>query len=408
MDLIARREHFGYLFMDRESERLFASRYTGALPFADPSRIVLPASDGMPSTANSLALRDTKIVREDILCAPTYVEFYPTMRCNERCHFCYVGDVLNTGQSFPADRISEMVANVADSGVFQFVILGGEPLTYKHLPALLDAANGAGLVTSMSTNGTVDRDDVWERVRAYNVHLNISLQSHIPEIHDGIVGRDSGCAQTLALIDKLKAASTDIHVSVVAAAENGPTLPETIAALGQRGVQSTSIFHTQGTGYAVENATRTVAFRDYVDIVHRSRLAGQPFGTTVQATTNFPFLVDDNMSFELGIGLEHLIYGSPDGRRVAYILNDGSVLATLVQGMTPERAVGSILNDSFTDLWNNAPEFDRVRQLQPKAKCTSCPYFSYCRGGPTNNLATAATTGATPECPRFDVLLRLE
>lgn len=160
MDVIARREHFGHLFMDRESERLFASPYRGELPLDNPNRIVLPASDGSSSTASSLTLRDTHIARRDILCAPTYVEFYPTMRCNERCHFCYVGDVLNTGSGFPVEQIPEMVANVAASGAFQFVILGGEPLTYKPLPALLDAVHDAGLVASMSTNGTVDRDDV--------------------------------------------------------------------------------------------------------------------------------------------------------------------------------------------------------------------------------------------------------
>lgn len=240
------------------------------------------------------------------------------------------------------------------------------------------------------------------------MHLNISFQSHDAAIHDGIVGRVGGSAQTLALIEKLKVAGTDIHVSMVAAAENGPLLPDTVAELGRRGVQSTSIFHTQGTGYAVQNASRTVPFAEYVAIVQQAREAGKPFGTTVQATTNFPFLVDDDLRFELGAGLEHLIYGSPDGRRVAYVLNDGSVLATLVQGMTPERTAGSICRDSLADLWNQAPEFDRVRSLVPKAKCLGCQHFAYCRGGPTNNLATAVTVAATPDCPQFNSSLRLE
>jgi len=83
MKLLVRREFFGYLFIDRDDERLFVVETADELDFSNTERYEFVDSTGQFVTPKQIELRPSKILRNDILCAPTYVEFYPTLSCNE-------------------------------------------------------------------------------------------------------------------------------------------------------------------------------------------------------------------------------------------------------------------------------------------------------------------------------------
>ena len=212
---------FGYLFIDRDDERLFIVETTDELDFSSTEHYEFVDSNGQLVTPKRIELRPSKILRRDILCAPTYVEFYPTLSCNERCQFCYAGDILNgNGPPFKAEYIEPFLEKLASAGVFQIVVLGGEPLLYKHLGFLLDKAFAKGFIVSLSTNGTYNRPDIWERIISYNVHLNVSFHSHISEVADRIVGKSGAFRKVTQTLQDLTRAGVPPHVSIVITQEN--------------------------------------------------------------------------------------------------------------------------------------------------------------------------------------------
>ncbi|HUN86142.1 MAG TPA: radical SAM protein [Terracidiphilus sp.] len=405
---VARNEAFGYLLMNKGTEQLYAVRTDEALDFSDPSLFEYESSPGEWSTPSRILYRQTSPLRPDILCAPVMVEFNPTSACNERCHFCYVGDWLNSDAvQFPREGIAPFIENMVRAGVFRLIILGGEPFLYRHLAPLLDSACGHDLVVSLSTNGTVDRPDIWDRLVEYGVHLNVSFHSHLPEVEDSIVSRNGAFKMASRAIGALCARGFSPHVSTVVTAENVDKIEDTVKFLNNLGVKNVSLLHTQGSGSAKLAHQKCVSFDQFKDACYRATQRADALDMTVAATTNFPFLLYEDLSFNLGNGLARFMYGHPDGRRVMYVLNDGRVVGTLYQDLRVPLVAGNILREELSEIWARSTVLDEIRKLKPKQDCLNCQHFEYCRGGPTGNLRNVDDF-SPPNCPRFVSQLQTE
>ncbi len=396
--LLARRENFGYLFLERTDELLFAVHTTSGLDFSEPSQFLFRDSHGELIPARSITVVPSRYHRADRLSAPTYVELYPTMSCNERCYFCYAGDFLNNnGPQLSRDNIPKVIDNIAGSGVFQLVILGGEPFLYRHLPALLDEAAKTSMVVALSTNATVDRQDVWERIFSYDVHLNLSIHSTNTELGDRIVGKPGATARALRKIHDMTAASVSPHVSMVLTQDNRGDAVNTVRTLVGLGIDSISIFHTAGLGYATRNADKCVSFDQFAAIFDEAEIVANSAGAVLTPVTNYPFLLKNPPQFP-HLPLAALLYGTTDGRRVLYVLNDGRVLAS-IYGNSEEMTLGNLLLEDLATLWNTSPVLARIDQLPAHPACADCEHYTYCRGGPLSNRVSGAASADVPHCP---------
>lgn len=404
--LVARREPFGYLFMNKESEQLFAVRTDDDLDFSVPNSFEFCSPTGEMVSPSKIIFRDTYPKRQDILCAPVMIEFYPTTACNEKCRFCYMGDWLNTDAfQFPEEHIESFIAKMVSAGVFRLIVLGGEPLLYKHLPTLLDIASTQGLVISLSTNGTIDRPEVFERVIAHQVHLNVSFHSHLSEVEDSIVGRIGAFEAASNTIKKLCAMNYSPHVSAVITEENIAQIEGTVQFLSDLGVRSMSLLHTQDSGSAKLARGKCVEFDRYKDACHRAVRRGDILNMGVSATTNFPFLLYSGLTFNTGSGLAKFMYGHPDGRRILYVLNDGRIIGTLYQNLRAPRVAGNVVDDDLSEVWASSSVLEEIRGLKPKQSCLDCDHFEYCRGGPTGSLTALLNDSSEPSCPLYIPLL---
>lgn len=81
--------------------------------------------------------------------------------CPLRCQYCDTAYAFHGGEWFDIDDI---VARVADYGVSNVCVTGGEPLAQKRCIALLDKLLSAGFAVSLETSGAVDIGPVDVRV----------------------------------------------------------------------------------------------------------------------------------------------------------------------------------------------------------------------------------------------------
>ena len=111
--------------------------------------------------------------------APLAVSWIVTNRCNLRCEYCACPDVkvpeLGTEQALDA------VDGMARLGAVNVHITGGEPLTRKDLPAIVQRLRYHGVRVSLTTNGTL----VPRRIRMLESCVAVSLSlDGPPEVHD--------------------------------------------------------------------------------------------------------------------------------------------------------------------------------------------------------------------------------
>ncbi len=80
---------------------------------------------------------------------------------------------------------------MSDNKVFQFSIGGGEPFVREDFMDLLDYAHEKGIVTCVSTNGTMINDEIARRLDHKLVYIQVSLDGASPESNDAIRGEGS-------------------------------------------------------------------------------------------------------------------------------------------------------------------------------------------------------------------------
>ena len=105
-------------------------------------------------------------------------------KCNLLCKGCnaFEGNVL-----FPKDKIEDFVEEMKYNKVKIVSVTGGEPTLHPDLPRILKTLKEHKFITHIATNGT--NKFVLSKIYPYLDAATISLDSHIPELHNEYRGR---------------------------------------------------------------------------------------------------------------------------------------------------------------------------------------------------------------------------
>ncbi len=178
-------------------------------------------------------------MREHRLSAPLLVVLEITSRCNLKCAYCYNqfgGERRGGRHDLPFGVISEVVEDIADNGVFEVNLSGGEPLLHPSIGRIIRLLNEKEIGFSVVSNGTMVTpslaDELWETHAIPNIQ--ISFDSHIPAVHEKTRGLFAGALNGLKL---LAAKSGDRclspSVGIVVNRFNFATLCDTVAFFAQ-------------------------------------------------------------------------------------------------------------------------------------------------------------------------------
>lgn len=85
--------------------------------------------------------------------APDYIQFYPTVRCNKTCDFCF-NRSLAPMQDMVFAEFRRLLEKLKEIGVRAIDIIGGEPTLHADLPLLIKTALLEGMEINLSSNGT--------------------------------------------------------------------------------------------------------------------------------------------------------------------------------------------------------------------------------------------------------------
>lgn len=303
--------------------------------------------------------------------APYRMDLALTYRCNENCAHCYNA----RPRSYPEMDTSKwlkIIDRLWEIGVPHICFTGGEATLRDDLPELISHAESKGQITGLLTNGRrlSDRRFVDRLKQAGLDHVQITIESHDPEIHDQMVVARGAWRQTVQGIKNTLASDMFVMTNTTLLAENAPVIDRTLDFLAKLGVPTVGcnalIYAGRGTdvGSGLPEA-------DLAPLLETVREKTQTSGQRLIWYTPTQYCHFDPVQMELGVkGCTAAMYNmcvEPNG------------------GVIPCQSfydqLGNILNDPWESIWNHKRSiWFRERQYVPEA-CNDCLILAECGGG---------------------------
>ena len=141
-----------------------------------------------------------------------------TNRCNLQCSHCYAGSSPHEPESYGLELPDwlQLLSDARALGCRQVQFIGGEPLLYSGLPALLRHARLLDYETiEVFTNATRLSDDMARLFQENGVLLATSFYSEDDCTHDTITGVRGSQTRTLRGLERAIAARIPVRVGII-------------------------------------------------------------------------------------------------------------------------------------------------------------------------------------------------
>ncbi len=300
------------------------------------------------------------------LSAPVNVTWEVTYACNLSCIHCLSDSGNRRAAELSTDDCRRVIDQLSAMKVFQFNIGGGEPFMRPDFLDLMDYAHEKGMVTCISTNGTLIDRDVARRLDHPLVYIQVSLDGATPASNDPIRGRGSFKKVQQAL-GFLRERDIEVSINTVLTRLSFPELDRMTELAAEYGAKlRVSRFRPSGRGkqsWAELNvsAEQMLAFSDWL-----SRHLGVSTGDSF-------FSVSTEERRSLGLNMCGAC------KLTCCISPEGGVYPCAFLQEDDFRA-GTLPDEAFGEIWRHSPVFKSFRELEIKS-CESCHRFDLCHGG---------------------------
>ncbi len=322
--------------------------------------------------------------------APYLIALNLTERCNLACAHCYLdAKVLKEGavdelQTGDLKRVLDEIAEVGPEAMV--VLTGGEPMLRRDLPELARHASGLGLMVVVGTNGMLLRADrLAELQQAGVAGVGISVDSLNPKTHDDFRGKKGAWAKTMQGIDACKDAGMPFQIHFSATDETADEIDNMVGFARDAGAMVLNVFFMVCTGRGEKYSG--ISAEKYDHVLRRvAKAAKEEKHLMVRAKCAPHFKrIAIEMDPEWPITAAH---GYDAG---------GCIAATHYARITPngdvtpcpfmENSCGSVRDQSFADIWENAPVLKSLRAPRLEGRCGACEFQKLCGGCRARPLA---------------------
>ena len=303
--------------------------------------------------------------------APYRMDLAITYHCNNDCAHCYNARPRNYPEISKGEWF-KILDQLWALGIPHIVFTGGEPTLRPDLPELIAHAEKNGQITGLNTNGRrlMNRSFLQSLIDAGLDHVQITFESHLPEIHDQMVHHKGAWGQTLDGLQNALSTRLYVMTNTTMLQNNVEAIPGTLQFLGNLGVKTIGLNALIYSGHGKTVGTGLPEER-LADLLTRAKEITSRYGQRLIWYTPTQYCHFDPMELSLGVkGCTAALYNmciEPDGMVIP--------CQSYYQGL------GNILTSEWKSIWqNDLAKSLRDRKLAPE-KCTSCSLFSECGGG---------------------------
>lgn len=323
---------------------------------------------------------------EQGLSSPVNLTWEVSLACNLRCRTCLSSSGEAAAGELTTAEALDAVEQIHRAGVFQVNFGGGEPFLRSDFERILEACHARGVVTCISTNGTlIDAARVERLARSGLVAVQVSVDGASAETNDAIRGAGTFERATRAL-RLLGQSSIPTSLNAVLTAQSAGEIQALADLAARLGVAlRVSRFRPSGRGADNWRALRPtpaqlLAFSAWLARNGRVRTGDSFFSLTAQERQ--------------GLGLN--LCGAA---KLTACLGPQGNLYPCAFLQRPEFLAGSLRTARFQELWEHAPIYRRFRGLRIHS-CEECQRYDQCHGGcpAVAYHLGRGVDGADPEC----------
>ena len=303
--------------------------------------------------------------------APAYVQFFPTLRCNMACDFCF-NRALTPMPDVETKDFELMLDRLRAAGVDTLDLLGGEPTLHPRLEELVSAIAARRMRTTLSTNGHGDLallERLEDRFGRATLRVGVSVNGGgVPRSLRDYIARRAPLVKSVCVRDW----------------ELPPAAAEHLA---RPGAEYYLILRDPLTARELDDSIAYPEYRSRLDTLR----ARHPQAAGVACDGFVP---------EAAAVEQLRNVRCPAGTTKLSVLPDGSVYPCYLLFSRPELRLGNLLTDAFDSIWSQS----RLRFFRTFSE-NSCPrgecaHHLACHGGcPAASLLVAGDLSAPdPRC----------
>lgn len=307
---------------------------------------------------------------------PGFVQFYPTLRCNQHCSFCF-----NRGIPYSPDMTFEnslrMLDQLCRRNVRELDIMGGEPLLIDWMPVFVREAVAAGLSVNLSTNGSLDlRIREFRGIPSDCLNIGVSLEGD-ESSHAALTCSDH-FNRALEAMRMIREEGFDPIVKTVVSRQTRESVQRIIPRLEKAGVRRYFLIQMDVMTSDLSLLGQALSFPEFL-CFYREAARAHP-GMAIGKVHASCFQREN-----LPAGVR-----CAGGVKKLAIMPDGSVYPCNLLVRFPEFRLGSIITEDLEALWAD-PVLAAFRTFS-RNTCgfSGCTNFDSCTGGcPAHNLMHA-------------------
>ncbi len=297
---------------------------------------------------------------------PSLVQWMVTLDCQLTCPHCLAaGDPVS---AMDVEAARALVDQVADAGVEELLLTGGEPLSSPLLPAIVEQIAQRGQAWSLNT------------ARLPTGRIRDVLQRHPPDfvavsldgprrVHDAFRGRIGSFDEALESMRFFRALGSQVAAGTTVTRRNIASLTHTLRIVHDSPAQVWGLHLLVPEGRAADRPDLRLRRRELRRLVR-----------FVEDKRNYvPLEMADELGFcgEREPLLRNLPMTCGAGRMQCVVLPDGEVVPCTTLDRTA--SAGNVTTRPLLDIWRDG--FGALRQRRPEPRCQACDYFAACGGG---------------------------
>jgi radical SAM protein with 4Fe4S-binding SPASM domain len=305
--------------------------------------------------------------------APLRMDVALTFKCQNNCVHCYAGGPHETAE-LSTQQWKEVIDHLSQIGVFILTFTGGEPTLREDLPELLLYAQSKGMVTGLITNGRKLKNKAYVKIleEAGLDFVQITLESHLPKIHDLMTATRGSWKETVAGIKNAAQSQVYVTTNTTLSKYNAPDFLKTVDYIKELNVAAfgcnSLIYSGKANAISQEFALSVEVLNE---LLPKIRDKAHQLGLKFLWYTPTQYCRFDPV--RLGLGVKSC---------TAAMINmcvgpNGDVYPC----QSYFESLGNILVDPWEKIWNHPLAVKIRNRAYVEPKCKDCPQLQICGGG---------------------------
>lgn len=302
---------------------------------------------------------------------PYHLVWITTNACNARCLHCSTAAAKRLPNELSTDEVKSLFTHLADIGIFDVAISGGEPLVRQDIYEIIEFITGLGIKVGIGSNGSLITKQTAFRLKEIHVdRLQISIDG-TEEIHDQVRRWNGLFNRAKQAIQNSIEAGLNTHVCLTLHKLNYAVMEDVIDTCANWGVKRFNMSRFIPTGRGTNDLDLPKEI--WKEIIFEYETIKKKYSGTMELTTHLSQSILVNPELYNCGGF----IGCQAGIGQGCIDSNGDIRPCVMLPIV----IGNVREKLFEDIWKSSQLINSLKSRNTlKGFCSMCDKKEQCGG----------------------------